>query len=46
MAYIDAASIQKHAEPWQQVLVFFARTQAPNDWTTPEYEFTPRQRYT
>jgi superfamily II DNA or RNA helicase len=46
MAYMDAASIQKHVEPWQQVLLFFARTHAPNDWTTPEYEFTPRQRCT
>ncbi|KAJ0412938.1 hypothetical protein BJY00DRAFT_320302 [Aspergillus carlsbadensis] len=27
-AYMDEASIQKHVQPWQQVLAFIARTQA------------------
>ncbi|KAJ5162545.1 hypothetical protein N7492_007937 [Penicillium capsulatum] len=27
LAYLNAAGIQKHIEPWQQILMFFARTQ-------------------
>lgn len=27
LAYLNAAGIQKHVEPWQQILMFFARTQ-------------------
>jgi hypothetical protein len=27
-AYMDEASVQKHVQPWQQALVFIARTQA------------------
>jgi hypothetical protein len=30
-AYIDPASIQKHVEPWRQILMFFVRTRAPHD---------------
>jgi hypothetical protein len=34
-AYLDAESIAKHVHPWQQILAFFARTQAPHTWKTP-----------
>ncbi|KAJ5882686.1 uncharacterized protein N7473_011120 [Penicillium subrubescens] len=43
-AYMDPASIQKHVEPWRQILMFFVRTQAPHDWVSPTYQFTRRQR--
>ncbi|KAG2420418.1 hypothetical protein HFD88_005219 [Aspergillus terreus] len=29
LAYIDANSVRKHVQPWQQMLGFFARTQHP-----------------
>ena len=44
LAYMDEESIQRHVYPWQQVLTFFARTQAPHDWRSPVYDFTARQR--
>ncbi|KAI9035034.1 uncharacterized protein KD926_004698 [Aspergillus affinis] len=44
LAYMDEESIQRHVYPWQQLLTFFARTQAPHDWASPPYDFTPRQR--
>jgi hypothetical protein len=43
-AYMDEEQIQRHVEPWQQVLMFFARTQVDHDWPSPPYRFTPRQR--
>jgi hypothetical protein len=43
-AYMDIASIRKHVEPWQRVLMFFVRTQVPRDWESPKYQFTSRQR--
>lgn len=27
LAYLDATAIQKHVAPWQQIMMFFARTQ-------------------
>lgn len=36
-AYMDHESIQKHCAPWQQILVFFARTQVPHTWRSPRY---------
>jgi hypothetical protein len=44
LAYMDEAAIQKHVRPWQQILAFIARTQAPHDWTSPKYGMTARQR--
>ncbi|KAJ5162549.1 hypothetical protein N7492_007941 [Penicillium capsulatum] len=44
LAYLNAAGIQKHVEPWQQILMFFARTQVNHNWRSPEYKFTPRQQ--
>lgn len=31
-AYMDANSVSKHVQPWQQILAFIARTQAPHTW--------------
>ncbi|OJD20477.1 hypothetical protein ACJ73_08189 [Blastomyces percursus] len=45
-AYIDEESIAEHVRPWQQMLMFFGRTQIENEWTSPQYRFTPRQRKT
>ncbi|GIC93753.1 uncharacterized protein Aud_010241 [Aspergillus udagawae] len=44
LAYMDEAAIQKHVHPWQQILAFIARTQAPHDWASPKYGMTARQR--
>lgn len=44
LAYMDEESIQRHVYPWQQQLAFFARTQLPQDWQSPAYDFTARQR--
>ncbi|KAJ5609933.1 hypothetical protein N7510_006652 [Penicillium lagena] len=43
-AYMDEEQIQRHVEPWQQIVMFFARTQVEHDWQSPPYRFTPRQR--
>lgn len=43
-AYMDADSIQRHCLPWQQILMFFARTQIPHQWKSPPYHLTRRQR--
>jgi hypothetical protein len=45
-AYMDHETIVKHMRPWQQVMMFFARTQVEHDWESPGYGFTPRQRKT
>ncbi|KAG2420420.1 hypothetical protein HFD88_000032 [Aspergillus terreus] len=44
LAYIDANSVRKHVQPWQQILEFFARTQHPQAWKCPAYQFTARQQ--
>ncbi|KAF7174589.1 hypothetical protein CNMCM5623_008049 [Aspergillus felis] len=44
LAYMDEAAIKKHVQPWQQILAFIARTQAPHDWASPRYGMTARQR--
>ncbi|KAI9374464.1 hypothetical protein BJX61DRAFT_540811 [Aspergillus egyptiacus] len=46
MAYMNPDQIQKHVQPWQQVLGFIARTQAGWPWKArkPEYGMTARQR--
>jgi len=43
-AYIDEDNIVRHTIPWQQVLMFFARTQTQHNWESPHYRFTERQR--
>ncbi|KAB8226794.1 uncharacterized protein BDW43DRAFT_305076 [Aspergillus alliaceus] len=42
--YMDAESIVKHVQPWQQIVAFIARTQATHTWKSPSYSMTPRQR--
>ena len=46
MAYMNPEQIQKHIQPWQQVLGFIARTQTDWPWKgqKPEYGMTARQR--
>ena len=43
LAYMDEEQIQRHVEPWQQILMFFARTQVAHDWRSPRYCFKKRQ---
>ena len=43
-AYMDANNIERHTIPWQQILMFFTRTQAEHEWASPYYQFTKRQR--
>ena len=43
-AYMDADNIERHTIPWQQILMFFTRTQAAHEWASPNYKFTKRQR--
>jgi hypothetical protein len=42
--YMDKDAIFKHTRPWQQALMFFARTQKEHAWRSPQYRFTRRQR--
>jgi hypothetical protein len=42
--YMDKEAIVKHTRPWQQVLMFFARTQQEHAWKSPQYRFKRRQR--
>jgi hypothetical protein len=37
-AYMDEASIEKHVQPWQQVLAFIARTQAAQASPSPSQD--------
>jgi hypothetical protein len=41
---MDKEAIVKHVRPWQQVLMFFARTQREHTWKSLQYRFTRRQR--
>jgi hypothetical protein len=42
--YMDKEAIVKHTRPWQQMLMFFARTQKEHRWKSPRYRFRRRQR--
>ncbi|KAK4900454.1 hypothetical protein LTR49_027449, partial [Elasticomyces elasticus] len=42
--YQEATSIERHCRPWQQMLMFFIRTQRPHDWHSPVYRFNRRQK--
>jgi hypothetical protein len=42
--YMDKEAIVKHTRPWQQVLMFFARTPEEHAWKSPGYQFTRRQQ--
>lgn len=41
--YWDAESIDRRAQSWRQVLMFFVRTQREHDWQSPPYKFTRAQ---
>jgi hypothetical protein len=41
--YMAKETLVKYSRPWQQVLMFLARTQAVHDWASPEYELTTDQ---
>lgn len=41
--YLDEESIKDRVRPWQQILMFFIRTQREHDWNSPEYKFTRSQ---
>ncbi|OQD63803.1 hypothetical protein PENANT_c446G07609, partial [Penicillium antarcticum] len=43
-AYMDAENIERYTIPWQQILMFFVRTQASHEWASPYYRFSKRQR--
>jgi hypothetical protein len=42
--YMNKGAIVKHTRPWQQVLMFFARTQKEHEWKSPQYRFRRRQQ--
>jgi hypothetical protein len=42
--YMDKDAIVRHTRPWQQVLMFFARTQKEHAWKSPGYKFTRQQQ--
>jgi hypothetical protein len=42
--YMDEKSIGEYVRPWQQMLIFFARTQREHAWKSPKYRFIRRQR--
>ncbi|KAE8370983.1 hypothetical protein BDV26DRAFT_299251 [Aspergillus bertholletiae] len=41
---MDADSVVKHVQPWQQIVVFITRTQLAQEGKHPVYGMTPRQR--
>jgi hypothetical protein len=41
--YMDKDAIIKHVRPWQQILMFFARTQREHTWKSLPYRFMRRQ---
>ncbi|KAJ5541863.1 hypothetical protein N7461_007866 [Penicillium sp. DV-2018c] len=41
---MDENAIAQHCASWQQVLMFFARTQVTHHWRSPRYCFTPQQQ--
>lgn len=41
--YMGAQTLVKYSRPWQQVLMFIARTQEAHDWASPAYELTEGQ---
>lgn len=42
--YMDKDAIVKHVRPWQQMMMFFARTQKEHTWKSPAYRLTRRQQ--
>lgn len=44
--YMTTKTLMKYSRPWQQILIFIARTQATHDWVSPAYELTAGQART
>jgi superfamily II DNA helicase RecQ len=42
--YQDRTQIGRQGRAWQQIMMFFVRTQYPHQWKSPSYRFTQRQR--
>lgn len=42
--YRDHKAVQKQCRPWQQMVMFFVRTQEPHQWKSPPYHFNRRQQ--
>ena len=42
--YWDEKNISRRCRPWQQILMFFARTQREHEWSSPRYRFNRQQR--
>ncbi len=41
--YQDAKTVDDQCKPWQQMLMFFVRTQREHGWKSPPYRFNERQ---
>jgi superfamily II DNA helicase RecQ len=41
--YQDASQINRRCRSWQQMLMFFVRTQRQHEWKSPPYRFSRRQ---
>ena len=42
--YRDRERVRKECQSWQQMVIFFVRTQQHNTWQTPPYGFNNRQK--
>lgn len=42
--YQDRSQIGRQGRAWQQIMMFFVRTQFPHQWKSPSYRFNQRQR--
>jgi hypothetical protein len=40
----ESTDLERHVDPYQRILMFFARTQARHEWNSPVYRFSRRQR--
>lgn len=36
--------LMESTQSWKEIIMFFARTQAPHAWTSPQYQFTDSQQ--
>ncbi len=41
--YRDTSSIERRCKAWQQMVLFFVRTQREHTWKSPAYRFSQRQ---
>jgi superfamily II DNA or RNA helicase len=41
--YWNEKDVRRRCRPWQQMLMFFARTQRRHEWSSPPYRFNQRQ---